>query len=480
MKKLAPNRHAGDCGTLSRFARSASRFCREDTVQLAHLERVRRQAAGGVARRVVTCLMRAASGLVMLCAVPTMAQEVAPAHVAAVKRIIESAAHKNAVGALQADHTRWIEETIRITEIPAPPFKEQARAEAFRDMLKAHGLADVEIDAEGNAIGLRKGTGGGGLVVVSAHLDTVFPEGTNVTVKREAGRLAAPGVGDDSAGLATLLSLLRAMDAAGIKTKSDILFVGDVGEEGLGDLRGMKQLFTKGKYKDRITSFFSLDGTSTTRIGNCGVGSKRYRVTFNGPGGHSYNAFGLVNPMVAMSQAVVEFYKIQTPARPKTTYSASVTGGGTSVNAIPNSVWMEFDMRSDDAKELGRLESRFLAIVAQAVETENFARSTKEGAVSADIKLVGDRPAGRTAETQDIVQLATAAFRAYGSTPTYECGSTDSNMPMSLGIPAVTLPRVGKSDRTHALEEWMDTDLESNHLVKSIVLTTILAVAGMQ
>ena len=444
------------------------------------LEHAVQSAAAGVARCARSPLLRAVAGLAMFCAVPGLAQEAAPAHVAAVKRIIESAAHKNAVGALQADHTRWIEETVRITEIPAPPFKEQARAEAFRDMLKAHGLTDVEIDAEGNAMGLRKGTGGGGLVVVSAHLDTVFPEGTNVNVRRDAGRLSAPGVGDDSAGLATLLTLLRAMDAAGIKTKSDILLVGDVGEEGLGDLRGMKQLFTKGKYKDQIRYFFSLDGSGTTRIGNCGVGSKRYRVTFNGPGGHSYNAFGLVNPMVAMSQAVVELYKVQTPARPKATYSASVVGGGTSVNAIPNSVWMEFDMRSDDAKELGRLESRFLAIVNQAVDTENFARSTKEGAVSADIKLVGDRPAGRTAETADIVQLATAAFRAYGGAPTYECNSTDSNMPMSLGIPAITLPGVGKSDRTHTLEERMDTDRESNQLIKSIVLTTILAVAGMQ
>jgi acetylornithine deacetylase/succinyl-diaminopimelate desuccinylase-like protein len=347
-------------------------------------------------------------------------------------------------------------------------------------MLKAHGLIDVEIDAEGNAMGLRKGTGGGGLVVVSAHLDTVFPEGTNVTVKREGGRLHAPGVGDDSAGLATLLSLVRAMDAAGIKTKSDILFVGDVGEEGLGDLRGMRHLFTKGKYKDQIKHFFSIDGTSTTRITNCGVGSKRYRVTFKGPGGHSYSAFGLVNPMAAMSQAVVEFYKIQTPTQPKTTYAASVVGGGTSVNAIPNSVWMEFDMRSDDAKELERLEKRFLAIVNQAVETENFARSTKEGLVSADIKLVGDRPAGRTDEKQEIVQLATAAFLAHGSKPTYECSSTDSNMAMSLGIPAITIPRVGKGDRSHSPDEWIDTEFESNHLVKSIGLTTILAVAGAQ
>ena len=429
---------------------------------------------------IVKGFIRAASVLTIGCVTPAVAQEVAPAHTAAVKRIMESVAYKTAIGALQADHERWVKEVIQITEIPAPPFKEQVRAAAYRDMLKAHGLVDVEIDAEGNAMGLRKGFGGGGLVVVSAHLDTVFPEGTNVTVKREGSRLNAPGVGDDSAGLATLLSLVRAMDAAGVKTRSDILFVGDVGEEGLGDLRGMRHLFTKGKYKDQIKYFFSLDGSSTTRISNCGVGSKRYRVTFNGPGGHSYGAFGLVNPMVAMSQAVVEFYKIQTPARPKTTYSASVVGGGTSVNAIPNSVWMEFDMRSDDAKELDRLEKRFLAIVNQAVETENFARSTREGPVSADIKLVGDRPAGRTSESQEIVQLATAAFLAHGSKPTYECGSTDSNMAMSLGIPAITIPRVGKGDRGHSLDEWMDTEFESNHLIKSIGLTTILAVAGAQ
>src|SRR4029453_1304014 len=156
--------------------------------------------------------------LVVLCAAPAVAQEVAPAHAPTGKRIMDSLAYKTAVGTLQADHERWIQEVIQITEIPAPPFKEQVRAAAFRDMLKAHGLVDVEIDAEGNAMGVRKGTGGGGLVVVSAHLDTVFPEATNVTVKREGSRLAAPGVGDDSAGLATLLSLVRAMDAAGIKT----------------------------------------------------------------------------------------------------------------------------------------------------------------------------------------------------------------------------------------------------------------------
>lgn len=408
------------------------------------------------------------------------AQEAAPAHTETVKRIMDSASFKTAVDALQKDHDRWVSEVIKLTEIPAPPFKEEARAKAYAEMLKAHGLSDVEIDEEGNAMGVRKGTGGGPLVVVSAHLDTVFPEGTDVKVRREGTRLAAPGVGDDSSGLATLLSIARAMDAAGIKTKSDIVFLGDVGEEGLGDLRGVRYFFTKGKYKDQAKYFFSLDGGGTTRIANCGVGSKRYRVTYKGPGGHSFGAFGLVNPMTALAQTVVEFYKIQTPTKPKTTYSASVVQGGTSVNAIPNEVWMEFDMRSEDAKELDRLEKRFLAIVNQAVDTENFARSTKEGSISADVKLVGDRPAGRTDEKGDLVQIATAAFLANGSKPTYECGSTDSNMPMSLNIPAITIPRVGKSERSHSLEEWIDTEPESNHAVRKTVLTTVLAVAGAQ
>jgi tripeptide aminopeptidase len=415
-----------------------------------------------------------------LSAGPVVAQDVAPAHTETVKRIIDSQSFKLAVDALQKDHDRWIGEVIKLTEIPAPPFKEQERSKAYAEMLKAHGLSDVEIDEEGNAIGVRKGTGGGPLVVVSAHLDTVFLEGTDVKVKREGTRLAAPGVGDDSSGLATLLSIVRAMDAAGIKTKSDIVFLGDVGEEGLGDLRGVRHFFTKGKYKDQTKYFFSLDGGGTTRITNCGVGSKRYRVTYKGPGGHSFGAFGLVNPMTAMAQTVVELYKVQTPAKPKTTYSASVTQGGTSVNAIPNEVWMEFDMRSEDAKELDRIEKRFLAIVNQSLETENFARSTKEGTITADIKLVGDRPAGRTDEKSDLVQLTTAAFLANGSKPSYECGSTDSNMPMSLGIPALTIPRVGKSERSHSLDEWIDTELESNHAVKKTVLTTVLAVAGAQ
>src|SRR5918997_5851199 len=217
---------------------------------------------------------------------PALAQDPSPSHVEAVKRIVDSATYKRAVEIFDREHDRWIGDVIKLTEIEAPPFKEDKRAKVYMDMFKQHGLTDVEIDPEGNVLGMRKGTGGGPVVVVSAHLDTVFPEGTDVKVKRQGTRLYAPGVGDDSTGLATLLQYVRAMDAAGLRTKSDILLMGTVGEEGLGDLRGVRYLFKEGKYKDQIKAFFSLDGGGVTEFATGGVGSKRYRVTFKGPGGH--------------------------------------------------------------------------------------------------------------------------------------------------------------------------------------------------
>lgn len=430
--------------------------------------------------RSLTCSLALAFAVGACAAGPAAAQNPSPAHAETVKRIMDSAAYKKAVDTVDKEHDRWIDEVIKLTEIEAPPFKEEKRAKVYAEMFKQHGLTDVEIDPEGNVLGVRKGAGGGPLVVVSAHLDTVFPAGTDVKVKRQGTRLYAPGVGDDSTGLATLLQYVRALDAAGAKTKSDIVFMGTVGEEGLGDLRGVRYFFTKGKYKDQVKAFFSLDGGGVTDVTTGGVGSKRYRVTFKGPGGHSFGAFGLVNPMAAMSQAVVEFYKTQVPARPKTTYSASVTGGGTSVNSIPNEAWMEFDMRSEDANELEKLEKRFLSILNQAVETENNARSTKEGAVTVDAKLVGDRPAGQTDRNSDIVQFATAAYMAQGIKPEYRTSSTDSNMPMSLKIQALTMPRADKGGRNHSLDEWVDVEKEGNHKVKQIGLATILAMAGLE
>ena len=395
----------------------------------------------------------------------------------AIKRITAEASYRAAAAALDSNHERWVEDVVAITQIASPPFKEATRAKAFADMLRKRGL-DASIDREGNVLALRKGTEAGPVVVVSAHLDTVFPEGTGVTVKRNGSRLSAPGVGDDSAGLATLLALVDAMNAGKVTTRSDILFVGTVGEEGLGDLRGVRHLFTEGPYKGKIRAFFSLDGSGLEGMTTGATGSKRYRVTFNGPGGHSYGAFGIVNPMVALANTVAGLYAIKVPADPKTTYSASVVGGGTSVNAIPDEVWLEVDMRSASAAELAKLEKQFLALVPQAVAAENAARSTAPGKVSAQLKPIGDRPAGATPADADIVRFAEAAYRAEGLKVDSGTASTDSNIPMSLGIPALTMSRVAEGGRAHAPDEWIDVSKAPNVKLKRILLSTILATAG--
>ncbi|HZG31645.1 MAG TPA: M20/M25/M40 family metallo-hydrolase [Sphingopyxis sp.] len=396
--------------------------------------------------------------------------------------VLKTKGYGTAIKILDRDHDRLIDEIVKLTEIPAPPFKEAARAAAYAEMLKDAGLQDVEIDAEGNAMGVYRGTGpaGGPAVMIAAHLDTVFPEGTPIKVRRDGTRLYAPGIGDDTRSLAVLLAYARAMKEAGIKVKQDIIFVGNVGEEGPGDLRGVRYLLTKGKYKDRVKAFFSMDGTDASRIVTGGVGSKRYRITYKGPGGHSYGAFGLVNPMAATSQTVVDFYKIPVPAKPKTTYAASVTGGGTSVNSIPNEVYMEFDMRSENPAELAKVEQAFLAIVQKSVEGENAARSTREGPITADVKMIGDRPAGQTAATEQIVRNADAIIRANGLEPRPSFSSTDSNMPMSLGIPAVTIGSGGQGARAHSLDEWIDVEKTKSLHGATVGLGILLATAGAQ
>ena len=396
-----------------------------------------------------------------------------------VAKIVGSPAFKAAVATLDREHDRTVADIVTLTEIPAPPFKEEARGKAYRAMLEAHGLTDVEIDAEGNVMALRKGTKGGPVVVVSAHLDTVFPEGTDVKVRREGTKLYAPGIADDSRALAVLLAWARAMDAAKIRTQSDILFVGTVGEEGAGDLRGVRHFFTQGKYKDRTKAFFSVDGLDPSQITHIGVGSKRYRVTFKGPGGHSYGAFGIVNPMAAMSKAVTDLYAIQPPTSPKVTYSASITGGGTSVNAIPDKVFTDFDMRSADAGELAKLETRFKAIMDEAVVHENKARSTRFGSVSVDLTPIGDRPAGQTALTAPLVADTAAAITALGFKPSFNASSTDANAPMAKGVPAITIGSGGTGGRAHSLEEWIDVEKAPSVRGMSVGLAAVLAAAGV-
>ena len=402
----------------------------------------------------------------------------AAAQDAAIKQLIESPAFKAATAFIEKDQPRFVKELIELTEIPAPPFKEERRAKRYLEMLKEAGLSDVEMDAEGNVMGVRRGSGGG-MVAVVAHIDTVFPEGTDVTVKRDGNRLMAPGVGDNTRGAALMLAVIRAMQAGGFQTVDDILFVGNVGEEGEGDLRGVKFLLQKGKYKDRIKEFIAIDGGGQDNITHGGVGSRRYRVTFKGPGGHSYGAFGLVNPAYAMGAAIAKFSQIKVPQTPKTTYNVGVVEGGTSVNSIPFEMAMVIDMRSVACAELKKVEDQFLAIVKESVEAENKARSTREGAVTADPKVIGDRPCGETARTAPIVQTVSSVVRAFGMTPSYGISSTDSNMPMSLGIPAVTIGR-GPGGRAHALDEWTEVNPKTDVESVRVAMAMILAVAGVK
>jgi acetylornithine deacetylase/succinyl-diaminopimelate desuccinylase-like protein len=376
--------------------------------------------------------------------------------------------------ALDAQYDQVIADLIRITETPAPPFKEEKRAALFAQMMRDAGIKDVTIDAEGNVLALRPGREEGPVFVVSAHLDTVFPEGTPITVTRAGERLMAPGIGDDSLGLASLLAWARLLEANRITTRHPVLFVATVGEEGPGDLRGVRHLFTNGEYAGRIGAFLSVDNADAGRIVNGAVGSRRYRLGFKGPGGHSYGAFGIVNPMVAMAETVRGLYAVTVPADPKTTYAASVVSGGTSVNSIPDAITLEVDMRSSSPEALAALEQAMLAAAEAGVAGENAARSTRAGAITLEPVLIGDRPAGGTAADHPLVVSAMRASKAAGFVPRLDESSTDSNIPMSLGVPALTIGTGAGGGRTHSLEEYLETGRERFVAGLSVGLAVIL------
>lgn len=433
-----------------------------------------------------TGLGSSALALALLAAAPTVAALAAtpaaaatPEYGTAAKALLASPKFAAARRSLDDGYDTLLSRIVALTEIESPPFGEEKRGKAFLEMLRAEGLADVETDAVGNVMGLMKGTGGGKeLIVITAHLDTVFPAGTNVTVRREGDRMYAPGIGDDTAGLPVVLAFAHAMKAAGYKPRADILFMGNVGEEGPGDLRGVRHLFTKGKYKDRISAFISIEPGRAGRITDGGVGSRRYKVTFTGPGGHSLGDFGLVNPAYAMANAMVAFARTAVPATPRTSYNVGIVEGGTSVNSIPFATAMTVDMRSVGKAELDSLEKTFLATLQPAVDKENADRSTAKGTIRYEAKLIGDRPVGATPRTAPLVRYAAAMNEAMGFTPAYGPSSTDSNMPMSLGIPAVTLGSGFQTFRGHSLEEGLIVDKAKDVESMAVSLGTLLLLSG--
>lgn len=396
----------------------------------------------------------------------------APSFAQTPAELMNDPAVRAALGAAQRNEPAAIEQQVRLCEIPAPPFKEELRGKELRRLFEELGLKDVRIDRAGNVIGVRPGRAAHPNLVFSAHLDTVFPEGTDVKVKRDGSVLKGPGIGDDCRGLAVMLSVIRALNEAHVETPGTITFVADVGEEGLGDLRGMKSLFYE-TLKGQIDKFISVDGTGLGVV-HIGVGSNRYRVTFKGPGGHSFGAFGMANPIQAMGRAIAKIDAFEVPANPKTTFNVGRVGGGTSVNAIPFEAWMEVDMRSSDPVSLKALDDKFNAAVRQAVEEEN-RRWNNRGPVTATAELVGIRPAGQTPKESPIVQTALGVSRALQIQEVLREGSTDSNVPMNLGIPAITISGGGIGSGAHSLNETFDTTDSWRGTQRAILLALALA-----
>ncbi|MGQ0736477.1 MAG: M20/M25/M40 family metallo-hydrolase [Acidobacteriota bacterium] len=386
-------------------------------------------------------------------------------------RLLQDAAIKSAVDGLEASEPRTLEDQIRLCEVEAPPFKEAKRAELYAQMFRDVGLANVRIDKEGNVLGERRGRQPRPHLVFSAHLDTVFPEGTDVKVKREGAVLRAPGIGDDCRGLAVVLAVARAMQAAKLETPGTITFVGTVGEEGLGDLRGVKYLFNEG-LKGQIDRFVSIDGTGLG-ITHIGVGSLRYRVTFRGPGGHSYGAFGMVNPIQALGRAMAKVADFEVPRDPKTTFSIGRIGGGTSVNSIPFEAWAEVDMRSADASALKFLDTKFHKAMDDAVVEENKRWGSTQ--LKVDKELVGNRAAGRTPAESAIVTAAVSATKALGLPVALDEGSTDANVPMGLKIPAITIDGGGRGKGSHALDELFDSTNSWQGTQRALLVALALA-----
>ncbi len=427
-------------------------------------------AAPRVAHRSLLGAAAVAAALLFSLRAPAAAQQSMPADPAAVAK---KASMRRALERVKAEHEQAIQDEIDLCEIAAPPFHEQERGRAYAERLQALGFARVWTDSAGNVIAEKPGAADGPVVVLAGHLDTVFPPGTDVSVERERNVLKGPGIGDDCRGLTVVLSVARALQAEKIGTPGTIYFVGDVGEEGLGDLRGMKQLFGA-TLKDRIDYFISVDGAGYG-VTKDAVGSNRYKVSYKGPGGHSYGAFGMPSPIHALGRAIAKVADFQVPASPKTTFNVGEVEGGTSVNSIAFEASMLVDMRSVSADELAKVDAKFQEAVQAALEEENQRARRPEEKLTVDVESVGVRPAGSQPADAPIVLTAVAAGKVIGFDPEVGASSTDSNVPISLGIPAVTIDGGGSGHGAHSLDETFDATDAWKGTQWALLLVTSLA-----
>jgi tripeptide aminopeptidase len=395
-----------------------------------------------------------------------------------VKKVFENllgdAQVKSGLDFIKSDNENTLADQIELTEIPAPPFMEDVRADYYKKRLEQLGLKDVQMDQEGNVTGIRPGTGQGPRLLVSAHLDTVFPEGTDTKIREVDGIYIGPGISDDGRGLSALLSLVRAFNKANIKNTGDIVFCAVVGEEGLGDLRGTKAIF---KNRQDVDGYISIEPGKQTRTIYLGTGSRRYTISYKGQGGHSFGDFGIPSAIHTLGRAIAKISELQTPADPKTTFTVGTITGGTSVNTIAAGAEMLIDLRSNSMEELSKLEEKVFEIVREAADEEN--ARWKSDAIKVAIKMVGDRPAGSQSSEAVIVQAALASTEVLGFEPQLSgASSTDANVPISLGIPAVTLGGGGANGGEHTVEEWFDPT-DAYYGVQRIFLT-MMGLVGVE
>jgi len=383
---------------------------------------------------------------------------------------------RDARACLAADARAVLQSQVEVCEIAAPTGEEDARAAWLLDRFRALALAGVQRDSAGNVIGTREGTEPGEApVVLCAHLDTVFPRETAVRVRREGERLVGPGIGDNGRGLAALLALARVIDGVALRSRAPIVFVGTTGEEGAGDLRGAKHLFTNGLRGARAALI--LDGAGDDRIVHRALGSRRFRVSFNGPGGHSWSAFGSPNAVHAAAGCAARLAALSLPTEPRTTLSVGRIGGGMSVNAIPADAWLEVDVRSTASHHLPHLEAQVREAARLALQEENARRAPGAERLTSTIEVIGDRPAGETAIDHPLVAAAVEATRLIGRRPALGAASTDANVPISLGIPAVAIGAGGRGGDAHTKSEWFEDTDGSLGLERALGIT--LASAGV-
>ena len=406
--------------------------------------------------------------------------DLAPAVQQQVARLAAAPEVRSAFNWLRAQEPQFAKWQMEMARIAAPPFGESARGAWLAERFREVGLDDVRVDDVGNVFGVHPGIGQR-YVSLSAHIDTVFPANTPLNIRQEGSRIYGPGVSDNGAGVAAMLAIAAMLRVVRVRHSLPFVFIGNVGEEGEGDLRGMRHLFATPRWKDSIAYSVILDGAGTDSIVAEALGSRRFEVIVRGPGGHSWGDFGLPNPIGVLARAIDTFSATPVPPVPKTTFNIGVIRGGTSVNAIPESASMKVDIRSTSMQEMERLEQSLRHALHRAVEDEVLASEMRSPAqkrpvVSCEVVPIGNRPAGEIEPGARILQVVRAVDAQLNNAAQVQRASTDANVPLSLGREAVAMGGGGSGGGAHTLQEWFDCN--GRELGLKRILLTMLALAG--